>query len=239
MHTRRTINRNVFLAAAFVLLCITGLSATAAGEVSLFIDAHTVRVHDPAIGGQSILNDFRTQGHRTHNHLALVWSDEAAWVYDIRTHQWLSQGNFRTLLGTLSDEFALVWNQNEAAVFDAKKQEWIRSDSMPWTITGAVLSRGMAALTGDDGFVVYDPVLKQWQYANDFPVKKAQAGMSLQPHGMTVSVVLYDLTLHQWILKEGVSAQACIIDGHKASVFTADKVLVYDAMSHRWSEKNR
>ncbi|NLO57494.1 MAG: hypothetical protein GX110_01975 [Synergistaceae bacterium] len=239
MHTRRTISRNVFLAAAFVLLCITGLSAPAAGEVSLFIDAHTVRVHDPAIGGQSVLNDFRTQGHRTHNHLALVWSNEAAWVYDIRTSQWLSQGNFRTLLGTLSDEFALVWNQNEAAVFDAKKQEWIRSDSMPWTITGAVLSRGMAALTGDDGFVVYDPVLKQWQYANDFPVKKAQAGDVLAAAWDESSLVLYDLTLHQWILKEGVSAQACIIDGHKASVFTADKILVYDAMSHRWSEKNR
>jgi len=239
MHTRRTINRNVFLAAAFVLLFITGLSAPAAGEVSLFIDAHTVRVHDPALGRQSVLNDFRTLGHRTHNHLALVWSDEAAWVYDIRTSQWLSQGNFRTLLGTLSDEFALVWNQNEAAVFDAKKQEWIRSDSMPWTITGAVLSRGMAALTGDDGFVVYDPVLKQWQYANDFPVKKAQAGDVLAAAWDDSSLVLYDLTLHQWILKEGVSAQACIIDGHKASVFTADKIFIYDAMSHRWSEKNR
>jgi len=239
MHTRRTINRNVFLAAAFVLLCITGLSAPAAGEVSLFIDAHTVRVHDPAIGGQSILNDFRTQGHRTHNHLALVWSNEAAWVYDIRTSQWLSQGNFRTLLGTLSDEFALVWNQNEAAVFDAKKQEWIRSDSMPWTITGAVLSRGMAALTGDDGFVVYDPVLKQWQYANDFPVLKAQVGDVLAAAWDADNLVLYDLTVHQWVLREGIRAQACIINGHKAIIYTADKILEYDAMTHRWTEKNR
>ncbi len=70
-----------------------------------------------------------------------------------QTHQWLSQGDFRTLLGSLSDEFALVWNDSEAAVFDAKKQEWIRSETMPWTVSGAHLSRGMAALSGDNGFV--------------------------------------------------------------------------------------
>jgi len=70
-------------------------------------------------------------------------------------------------------------------------------------------------------------------------VKKAQAGDVLAAAWDESSLVLYDLTLHQWILKEGISAQACIIDGHKASVFTADKVFVYDAMSHRWSEKNR
>ena len=213
--------------------------ASAGGEVRLFFDASTVRVHDPALGKQSILNDFHALGHRTHNSLALVWNGDTAWVYDTRTHQWLCQGNFSTLLGSLSDDFALVWNENEAAVFDAKKQEWIRSEVMPWRITGALLSRGMAALTGDDGFVVYDPVLKQWQYANDFPVKKAQAGDVLAAAWDDNALVIYDLTLHQWVLREGLSAQACIIDKYKISVFTADKILAYDAMTHRWSEKAR
>ena len=214
-------------------------NAPACGEVSLFIDAHTVRVHDPSLGRQSILNDFRTQGHRTHNYLALVWSEDAAWVYDTRTHQWLSQGDFRTLLGSLSDEFALVWNDSEAAVFDAKKQEWIRSEIMPWTVKGAHLSRGMAALSGDDGFVVYDPVLKQWQYANDFQVQKAQVGDVLAAAWDEKDLLLYDLTVHQWELREGIRAQACILDRHRAIVYTADKVLEYDAMTHRWNEKNR
>ncbi|WP_367340618.1 hypothetical protein [Aminivibrio sp.] len=228
----------LMLAGIQFFLVLSGTTAARA-EVSLFIDAHTVRVHDPSLGRQSVLNDFRTKGHRTHNYLALVWSEDTAWVYDTRTHQWLTQGDFRTLLGSLSDEFALVWNDSEAAVFDAKKQEWIRSETMPWTVSGAHLSRGMAALSGDDGFVVYDPVLKQWQYANDFPVLKAQVGDVLAAAWDADNLVLYDLTVHQWVLREGIRAQACIINGHKAIIYTADKILEYDAMTHRWTEKNR
>ncbi len=53
------------------------------------------------------------------------------------------------------------------------------------------------------------------------------------------NLVLYDLTVHQWVLREGIRAQACIVDGHKAFVYTSDKILEYDAMTHRWNEKNR
>lgn len=228
------------VSALLCALCLLfGIAGTALAEVQLFIDANTVRVQDPGLGQPSVLNDFRTKGHRTHNNLALVWSENDAWVYDIRTHQWLSQGDFQTLLGSLSDNFALIWNANEAAVFDAKNAMWIRSEQMPWEINGALLSRGLAALTGEAGFVVYDPVLKEWQYANDFAVKKAQVGDWLAAAWDDNAVAIYDLTMHQWVLREGISPQACIIDNKKITVFTANTLYTYDAMSHRWSEKAR
>jgi len=223
-----------------ILLIATALPVFA--EVQVFIDAHTVRVYDPVLKRQSILNDFRTSGYRVHNHLALVWSEDAAWVYDVRTQQWLSESNFRTLLGSLSDEYALVWNENEAAIFDAKNQTWIRSDYIPWKLTGASLSRGMTILTGEEGLVVYDPVLKKWLSSQFFPygaLKKAQAGDVLAAAWSDNDLVLYDMTIHDWVVKEGISPQACIIDGYKASIFTADTVYTYDAINHRWSSKSR
>ncbi len=234
----RTVSVVIAVACVFLAVPVLPLSA----EVQVFIDAHTVRVHDPVLKRQSILNDFRASGHRIHNHLALVWSEDAAWIYDVRTQQWLSQENFRTLLGVLSDEFALVWNEDEAAVFDAKNQAWTRTDYVPWRITGAALSRGMGVLTGDEGFTVYDPVLKEWRHSHLFPygtLKKAQAGDILSAAWSDDTLTLYDMTIHQWVIREDISPQACIIDQYKASIFTADKVYTYDAVSHRWSEKDR
>ncbi len=165
------------LATLCVLLFAAILPASA--EVQVFIDAYTVRVHDPVLKRQSILNNFRASGHRVHNHLALVWSEDEVWVYDVRTQQWLSQTGFRTLLGTLSDEYALVWNEHEAAIFDAKNQSWIRTDYIPWKITGASLSRGLTLLTSEEGITIYNPVLRKWVASQVFPferIKKAQAG---------------------------------------------------------------
>ena len=53
------------------------------------------------------------------------------------------------------------------------------------------------------------------------------------------AVAIYDLTMHQWILREGISPQACIIDNKKVTVFTANTLYTYDAMTHRWSQKTR
>ena len=75
--------------------------------------------------------------------------------------------------------------------------------------------------------------------ANDFQVQKAQVGDVLAAAWDEKDLVLYDLTVHQWVLREGIRAQACILDKHRAIVYTADKVLEYDAMTHRWNEKNR
>lgn len=239
MNARKRVS---FGALAIFLAGLLVGTVPAFAEVQVFIDAYTVRVHDPVLKRQSILNNFRTSGYRVHNHLALVWSEDAAWVYDVRTQQWLSESDFRTLLGALSDEYALVWNENEAAIFDAKNQRWLRSDYIPWKLTGASLSRGMTILTGEEGLVVYDPVLGKWLFSQFFPfgaLKKAQAGDVLAAAWSDSDLVLYDMTIHQWVVKEGISPQACIIDGYKASIFTADTVYTYDAFSHRWSRKSR
>ena len=228
----------------FALLCATLLLTTipAAAEVQVFIDAHTVRIHDPVLKQQSILNDFQANGYRVHNYLALVWDKSSAWVYDTRTQQWLSLDEFHTLLGALSDEYALVWNENEAAIFNAKGQRWIRSGKIPWTISGATLSRGMTLLTGTEGLVIYDTVLTKWLSSRFAPygeLKKAQVGDVLAAAWSDNELVLYDMTIHKWITKEGITPQACIINGYKAIIYTTETIYTYDAVSHRWSEKSR
>ena len=67
-----------------VLITLMPFVVPSDAEVSLFVDKNTVRVNDPALGQQSILNNFGTQGHRTHNNMALVWNSSSVWVYDIR-----------------------------------------------------------------------------------------------------------------------------------------------------------
>ena len=208
-------------------------------EVRLFVDKNTVRVQDPALGQQSILNDFHANGHRTHNNMALVWNSSSVWVYDIRTHQWLNIQNFSAVSGLLSDELALAWEGQRVAVFSAPDRSWVVSDTMPSPIKGQLLSRKMAAVSCEDAFVVYDPVLKAWQTAGDFEVKDAQLGDNLAVAWDDEDALIYDLTLHQWILKKGLSPQACIVEPFKVSIYSSDKIHIYDAMSHRWQEMSR
>jgi hypothetical protein len=106
-------------------------------------------------------------------------------------------------------------------------------------ITGQLLSRGMAAVTCENAFVVYDPILKAWQVAGDFMVKDAELGDNLAVAWDDSDVVIYDTTLHQWVMKEGIRPQACIVEPHKLSVFTSERIYVYDAMTHRWQDMPR
>ncbi len=208
-------------------------------EVHLFVDKQTVRVNDPALEQPSILNSFNPKGYRTHNNLALVWNDHSVWVYDIRTHQWIPQEGFAPVAGLLSDELALAWEPGRAAVFSAPNRSWVISAPMTSRITGQLLSRGMAAITCENAFVVYDPVLKTWQVAGDFRVKDAELGDNLAVAWDANDAVIYDTTLHQWVLKQGVRPQACIVEPYKVSIFAAEKIHVYDAMTHRWQDMPR
>ena len=208
-------------------------------EVHLFVDKQTVRVNDPALPQPSILNSFNPSGYRTHNDLALVWNDHSVWVYDIRTHQWIPQEGFAPMAGLLSDELALAWERGRVAVFSAPDRSWVISGPMNSPITGQLLSRGMAAVTCENAFVVYDPILKTWQVAGDFRVKDAELGDNLAVAWDANDVVMYDTTLHQWVMKQGIRPQACIVEPYKVSVFTAEKIYVYDAMTHRWQDMPR
>ncbi len=69
--------------------------------------------------------------------------------------------------------------------------------------------------------------------------EKAQAGDVLVAAWSDNDLVLYDMTIHDWVVKEGTAAAGMHIDGYKASIFTADTVYTYDAVSHRWSSKSR
>ncbi len=227
---------SIFLGA---LLCSLLLGSLAWGEVQLFVDKQTVRVHDPELGKQSILNSFQPKGWRTHNYFALVWNDQEGWVYDIRTHQWIPLKNFAPLSGFLSDNFALVWEPNRVAIFDAAGRNWMVSDFSMDTITNPLLSRGMGAVTTRKEFVVYDPVLHTWEIYDDVYPKQAALGDNLAICWNETDAFIYDTTTHQWIEKRGISPQACIVEDYKITIFTADSILTYDAMSHRWKSEER
>lgn len=227
------------LAILLLLLVLVAITSPAQAEVRLFVDKVTVRVNDPTLGQPSILNDFYPRGHRTHNYLALVWNDSSVWVYDIRSHQWISQQGFVPLAGLLSDELALAWELRRVAVYDSRDRRWIMSDALPGKVKSPLLSRGMAALICEEGFVVYDPILKAWQRADDFYVRDAELGDNLAVAWDEQSVVLYDTTIHQWVLKEGIRPQAAIVEAYKVHVYSAEKIYVYDAMTHRWSDSPR
>lgn len=222
-----------------VLITVMLFVVSSDAEVRLFVDKNTVRVNDPALGQQSILNDFQTQGYRTHNNMALVWNSSSVWVYDIRTHQWLNLQGFSAISGLLSDELALAWGQEKVAIFSAPDRSWVVSDNMPSPIKGQLLSRKMAAVSCEDAFVVYDPVLKTWQTAGDFEVKDAELGDNFAVAWDENDAIIYDLTLHQWVLKKGLSPQACIVEPFKVSIYSSDRIYIYDAMSHRWQDMPR
>jgi len=236
-------NRSIFwisLMLVFaVMITVMPFAVPSDAEVRLVVDKNTVRVNDPALGQQSILNDFQTQGYRTHNNMALVWNSSSVWVYDIRTHQWLNLQGFSAVSGLLSDELALAWGQEKVAVFSAPDRNWVVSDAMPSPIKGQLLSRKMAAVSCEDAFVVYDPVLKTWQTAGDFEVRDAELGDNLAVAWDEKDVIIYDLTLHQWVLKKGLSPQACIVEPFKVSIYSSDRIYIYDAMSHRWQDMPR
>lgn len=221
------------------LLLVMVSVASAGAEVRLFVDKNTVRVNDPDLGQPSILNDFNAQGYRTHNYLALVWDSTSVWVYDIRTHQWLNVQGFSAVSGLLTDDLAMAWGTDRVAVFSAPDRNWVVSETTPSPVTGQLISRKMAAVTCLDAFIVYDPVLKAWQTARDFHVKDAELGDNLAAAWDDSNVLLYDLTLHQWVVKEGIAAQACIVESYKVSIYTAEVVHVYDARSHRWQTEPR
>lgn len=227
------------LAVFLVLSVLGGVPSSARAEVRLFVDKVTVRVDDPALGQPSVLNDFYPRGHRTHNAMALVWNDRSVWVYDIRHHQWMAQEGFSPLAGLLSDELALAWERGRVAVYDSRERRWIVGESLPGGIKSPLLSRGMAALACEEGFVVYDPLLKAWQRADDFRVRDAELGDNLAVAWDERDVILYDTTVHQWVLKEAVNPQAAIVEAYKVHIYSAEKVYVYDAMTHRWSDSPR
>lgn len=228
----------LFLFAVAALLVLT-VAMSANAEVRLIVSKNMVKVNDPALGQPSILNDFQANGHRTHNNMALVWNSDSVWVYDIRTHQWLNQQNFSAVSGLLSDELALAWEPRRVTVFSAPQKTWVVSDQMTTPITGQMLSGQMAAVTCEDAFVVYDPVLKTWQKAGDFNVEDAEIGENLAVAWDANDAVIYDLTLHQWVMKQGIAPQACIVEPYKVSFYSSSTIYTYDAMSHRWSETPR
>jgi hypothetical protein len=225
--------------AVVTAILILSLPQPVVAEVRLFVDRVTVRVDDPTLGQPSILNDFYPKGHRTHNNLALVWNDRSVWVYDIRVHQWMSQDGFAPLSGLLSDELALAWEPGRAAVYDSRDRRWVVSEALPGKIKGPLLSRNMAAMTCTEGFVVYDPLLKAWQTAGNFAVRQAQLGDNLAVAWDEKDAILYDTTVRQWVVKEGIVPQAAIVEPYKVSIYSAEKIYVYDAMTHRWQEGPR
>ncbi|WP_026369046.1 hypothetical protein [Aminiphilus circumscriptus] len=226
----------LFLLALAVVL---GVAFCAAAEVQLFVDKQTVRVHDPALNTQSILNDFQPKGWRTHNYLALAWNDTASWIYDIRTHQWLSLTGFGAVAGVLSDNYAMVWEPKRVAIFDAKDRRWVVSDFLMDQITTPLIARGMGAAVTLKEFVVFDPVLREWKILNDVYPKQAIIGDNLGVCWNEADAFVYDTTVHQWVEKRDIRPQACIVEDYKVSIYTADRIFVYDAMKHRWTDQPR
>ena len=227
---RRRMGGLLVLAALLGALLVTGAGA----EVQLFVDKQTVRVDDPQLGEKSILNDFNPKGYRTHNYLALAWNDRESWIYDLRTHQWMPLRDFAPVAGLLTDDYALVWEPNRAAVFDARERRWIVSTMMLDQITTPLLSRGMAAVVSTREFVVYDPVLHEWQIMGNVAPKQAALGDNLAVCWNTEDAIIYDTTMHQWLEKRGISPQACIVED-----YTVDTIHIYDAMKHRWGQQPR
>ena len=133
----------------------------------------------------------------------------------------------------------LPGSRNVVAVFSAPERSWVVSETMPTPIKGQLISRKMAAVICEDAFVVYDPVLKTWQTAGDFEVRDAELGDNLAVAWDENDVIIYDLTLHQWVLKKDLSPQACIVEPFKVSIYASDRIYIYDAMSHRWQDMPR
>jgi hypothetical protein len=223
------------LAAAGLLLA----AEVAAAEVQLFIDKFTVRVMDPTLGRMSVLNDFRPQGWKTHNNLALVWNDRDTYVYDVRTHQWLPLLGFAPQSGMLSDEAALVWAGTRAAIYDARERRWIQSPFIQGAVRGPFLSRGLVGILSELQFVVYDPVLREWRASEVFDPRDAQISDNLVACWGAQEAQVYDLTMHQWMRKVGIRVQAAIVEEYRLSLYTADSIFVWDALTHRWSEQAR
>ncbi|MDD4364462.1 MAG: hypothetical protein PHF19_01855 [Synergistales bacterium] len=228
-----------FVVALLAVMVLAAVSLPAQAEVRLFVDRVTVRVDDPTLGQPSILNDFYPKGHRTHNNLALVWNETSVWVYDIRVHQWMSLDGFAPLAGMLSDELALAWEPGRVAVYDSRDRRWVTSEALPGRVKSPLLSRKMAAVTCEEGFVVYDPLLKAWQTAGDFAVQEAQLGDNLAVAWDGRDAVIYDTTVRQWVVKEGIAPQAAIVEPYAVSIYSAEKIYTYDAMTHRWGETPR
>ncbi len=221
-----------------VLVLLVVVCSVAGAEVRLFVDKHQVKVWDPTLKSHSILPNFSPTGWRTHNYLALVWNDQSAWVYDIRTHQWIPLDGIKPINGILSDNYALVWNKNYLAVYDAAGRLWIKSPRYE-NIKTPLISRGMAAALSESEFIVYDPILRKWTSSGQIFPENASVGDNLAVAWNAEDVYIYDTTMHKWVLKQQVSPQAVIIEDYKVSVFTPEKIYYYDAMSHRWRSESR
>ncbi|MCF7936628.1 MAG: hypothetical protein K9L28_09845 [Synergistales bacterium] len=230
--------RHKVLTALVILLSVAFCATAADAVVQTFIDKNTVRVNDPELG-KTVLNDFSPTGWRTHNYLVLVWNDMEAATYDIRTHQWMFIDGFAPVSGLLSDNVAMIWEPSRVAVFDARARQWIASDFDMQEITQPLLSRGMAAVTTLDEFVVYDPVLVEWEILGGVAPRDALLGDNLAVCWNTSDAYVYDTTLHRWIRKEGIEPQACIMEDYKLSIYTAGSIHIYDAMTHRWTSEAR
>lgn len=232
----------VKLVPLLIVLAAALFAVPASGEVKLFVSKNTVKLYDPMLKEHSVLNDFAVAGWKTHNNLAVVWRDGEILAYDIRSHQWIPLNGFSARMALLSDEFAVAWNSGEVAVFDAAAPRWVVGPSTQGTIKTALLSRKMAlAMTGHE-FMVYDSVLGNWQTAamdNAERVFDGSVGDNLAVCWDEADVCVYDMTVHRWEVRAIPGVQAAVVLDRELRVVTSDRIYTYDAMKHRWFERDR
>ncbi len=222
------------------LLVFAATPSTA--EVRLFVTKNTVKLYDPGLDAHSVLNDFSTVGWKTHNNLAVIWSDQEVMAYDIRTHQWIPLDGLSARSALLSDELAVVWGPKNVAVFNGRIPEWILGPEPQGVIETALVSRKMALAMTQNEFMVYDSILKNWQTA---AMEHAEAsfdgslGDNLAVCWDTQEVCVYDMTTHRWDVRPIPGVQAAVVLDREVRVVTADSIHTYDAMKHRWFQKTR
>lgn len=212
------------------------------GEVRLFVTKNTVKLYDPVLKDHSVLNNFSVSGWKTHNNLAVVWSDSEVLAYDIRTHQWIPLTGVSVQMALLTDNFAIVWNKDGTAVFDASVPQWIIAPPTKGDIKTALLSRKIALAMTDHEFMVYDSVLRNWQTAameNTDRTFDGAVGDNLAVCWDAYDVCVYDMTMHRWEIKPIAGVQAAVVLDRELRVVTADRIYTYDAMKHRWFDKVR
>lgn len=227
---------------ALAVALFLSLAVSAFGEVQLFVTKNTVKLYDPGLGEHSVLNDFSVVGWKTHNDLAVVWSDREVLAYDVKIHQWIPLDGFSATSALLTDGFAVVWQPRGVAVFDSSKPGWVVGPPTQNAIRTALLSRKMALAMTSNEFMVYDSVLGNWQTAamdNAEAVFDGTLGDNLAVCWDSQEVCVYDMTMHRWDVRPIQGVQAAVVLDREVRVVTAYKIHTYDAMKHRWFERDR
>lgn len=233
-----TTRRRVLFWVVILVLAATPSSA----EVQLFVTKNTVKLYDPGLGEHSVLNDFSAAGWKTHNNLAVVWSDREVMAYDVRTHQWIPLDGLSVRSALLSDELAVVWGPQAVAVFNGPEPQWVVGPALQGAVKTALVSRKMALAMTHNEFMVYDSVLKNWQTAvmdHAEAVFDGALGDNLAVCWDAQEVCVYDMTTHRWEVRPVPGVQAAVVLERELRVVTAESVHTYDAMKHRWSQKPR